>query len=322
METNISLSGNERLKIDDLIKKQYANIRGISVFQNGENVYERYFGRKKESDKFNVASVTKSILSILIGIAIDKGYIKSVQEKVVDFFPEYQFDDTNKVRNRVTIEHLLTMTAPFPFPNMREPLGRMCRQKDWVQYSLQILGTGGRLGTFKYSTSGAHTLSAILTKGTQMSGREFANKFLFEPLNIPEIPFYPMQFDINHIFGSKVQGWVSDPKGYSAGGWGLTLSLEEMAKIGQLCIQGGTWADKQVVSKEWLHSSIIPRKNNYGYLWWIGESEGEYMAVGSGGNIIYVNEESRTVIAIASTIVSRPRDRKYLIDTILTSLKL
>ncbi|HAB0010443.1 TPA_asm: 6-aminohexanoate hydrolase [Listeria monocytogenes] len=321
---NIAILPPEKfLMIDELVKKKYSNIRGLSVFQNETHVMETYYGRKTKKDKFNVASITKSVISLLIGIAIDKAYIRSVNEKVIDFFPEYKFTNNNVLRNQVTIKNLLTMTTPFPFPNMREPLTRICRQKDWVEYSLKIMGSGGRIGTFKYSTSGAHLLSAILTKATKMSAREFANKYLFEPLSIETVPNFPMKFDLDHVFGSKMKGWVSDPLGNNAGGWGLTLTLNEMSKLGQLCLHEGYFNGKQIISKEWLEESTCQVKNSYGYygyLWWVRHNKEEYMAVGSGGNIIYINKNKRIVIAIASTIISKPADRQELIDKILSIL--
>lgn len=317
------LTPEECLLIDKLVKKRSTNIKGLTILQNGKTTFETYYGRKTSDYKFNVASITKSVVSLLVGIAIDKGYIQSIDEKVMSFFPEYKFADTNLLREQITIENLLTMRAPFPFPNMREPLTRICRQNDWVEYGLKLMGTGGRIGTFKYSTIGAHILSAILTKTSKMSAREFANVNLFVPLSIDEIPNFPMEFDIDHVFGRKMKGWVSDPLGYNAGGWGLTLSLTDMAKIGQLCVQDGSFNEIQIVSKEWLQKSFIPTKNSYGYygyLWWIGKNEHEYMATGSGGNIIYINEDRKIVIAIASTIGSKHIDRQGLIGEILSML--
>lgn len=311
------------LFIDKLVKNKYPNIRGLSVLKDEDIILETYYGRKNRDDKFNVASVTKSVMSLLIGIAIDKGYIKSVDEKVVSFFPEYEFADNNVLREQITIKNLLTMTAPFPFPNMREPLTRICRQKDWVEYALKIMGTGGRIGTFKYSTTGAHLLSAILTKATKMSAREFANEHLFRPLLIDEIPDFPMEFDIDHVFGKKMKGWVSDPLGNNAGGWGLSLSLNDMTKLGLLCAQDGRINEKQIISEKWLEESTTPIKNSYGYygyLWWIRSNKDGYMATGSGGNIIYINKKKRIVITIASTIISKHIDRQGLIDNIISVL--
>jgi len=303
--------------LDSIIKTQYTNIEGILILQDGYILYEKYYHGKNKENKFHVASVTKSVLSALIGIAIDKGYIKSIDEKVISFFPEYEFNDNNRNRNHITIHHLLTMTAPFPFPNMGEPLYRMIRRKDWIKYSLEILGEGGRIGEFKYSTAGAHILSAILTKNVGMSAREFANLHLFEPLGIEKMPDYPMIFDLAHVFGDDVRGWVSDPNQYSAGGWGLTLTLREMAKFGLLYQKNGAWEDEQVISKEWVDLSTTSHGNDYGYLWWIDKDKDKeisnILAAGSGGNLISIFPEKRATIAIASKITQQPRYREKLI---------
>ncbi|MEG0327708.1 MAG: serine hydrolase [Erysipelothrix sp.] len=308
--------------ITKTIQTQYSNIRCISVSYNNKRVYEQYFKTRNFEQKFSVASVTKSIVSLLIGIAIDQGHIQSIDEKVMSYFPECYFNDTNSLRDTITIKNLLTMTAPYPFPAWKEPFLRMAKSEDWVEYSLGSLGKGGRIGTFKYSTSGTHILSALLTKATGMSAREYANQNLFNPIGIDEIPLYPMEFDQEHIFGNKVRGWVSDPLGYSAGGWGLTLSISDMVKIGQLCLQRGVWNQEKIVSEAWILESTTTDKNNYGYLWWIGDRKREYIATGSGGNIIYVNETDNLIIAIASTIISRPKDRKYLVEDIRGLLQL
>ena len=322
--TKRNLRTEDKLAIDKLIKNQHSTIRGLATLSNDQIILETYYGRKTKESKFNVASITKSVMSLLIGIAIDKGYIQSVNERVMSYFPEYSFTDNNKQREQITIKHLLTMTTPFPFQNMREPLTRICRQPDWIEYGLKIMGNGGRIGTFKYSTTGAHILSAILTKATKMSAREFANLYLFRPLSIDDIPNYQMTFDIEHVFGSKMKGWVSDPLGYNSGGWGLTLTLTEMTKIGQLCLADGAINGLQLISKEWLKESVMAVKNSYGsygYLWWIGDTDYEYMATGSGGSIIYINEKENIVITIASTVISKHVDRKKLIDKILDMLK-
>lgn len=192
------------------------------VIRKGYIVYERYYQRKKVDDAYNVASITKSVTSALIGIAIDAGYIHSVDEPVIGFFPEYKVKSNNRQKREVTLKHLLTMTVPYPFPNWREPLDRMRIQSDWVQYALDMMGQGGRIGTFKYSTAGAHLLSAILTRTTGRCSRAFANEYLFKKIGIKEIPDNPNQgFDLDDIFGQRVQGWIRDPDGHSAGGWDL-----------------------------------------------------------------------------------------------------
>jgi CubicO group peptidase (beta-lactamase class C family) len=154
------------------------------VVRNGYIAYERYYHGYGP----NVASVTKSIISALIGIAIDAGYIQSVDRKVLDFFPEYLPDAADSQKREITIRHLLTMTAPYPFEDWHEPLDQFCIQPDWVKYTLDTLGQNGKIGTFKYSTAGAHLLSTIITRSTGKSAREFANERLFKPIGMKVIP--------------------------------------------------------------------------------------------------------------------------------------
>ncbi len=310
--------------IDALIKRKYPQLKGISMVQDGVPCFTKYYGKTNALEPMNVASVTKSIISILVGIAIDQGYIKSVDESVLSFFPEYQWDDNNTLREQITIYHLLTMTAPFPFASMKEPLLRICQRKDWVAYGLEMMGNGGQVGSFKYATISTHILSALLTKATKMSARIFANEYLFKPLGINSIPKYPMVFDVDHIFGKKVKGWIHDPFGNNAGGWGLTLTLPDMLKIGELYLHGGQFNEQQVVSKQWVQASLKPIKNQFGYygfLWWTNKDASECMAIGSGGNMIYINHQKHIVIAIVATVVAKHVDHRPLIDFILDELK-
>ncbi len=139
------------------------------------------------------------------------------------------------------------------------------------------------------------------------------------------IPDYDMvSFDVNHVFGIKVKGWIKDPCNYSTGGWGLTLTLRDMAKFGLLYQRKGVWDKKQIISKSWLEESVQMNPKKYGYLWWLREDDGmfSYSAMGSGGSIICCVPEKEIVIAIASKVISRPRDRWILIkDYILSSLE-
>lgn len=201
-------------ELDCIIKEEYKNINGMLVVQRGNVVFENYYNGYGPDDACHVASVTKTIISALIGICVDKGYIKSVDQKVIEFFPEYNCNSSE-----ITVRHLLTMTAPHPFVDWQEPLEELCTQKDWVQYTLNRVGKGGEIGFFKYSSAGAHLLSAIITSATGKSAREFANEYLFQPLGMREIPNYNMKsFEFDDLFGKDVKGWVHDPNGISTGG--------------------------------------------------------------------------------------------------------
>lgn len=305
---------NERqlLDLERIVKENYNNMNGIIIVKDGYIAYEKYFNGFNSKDTFHVTSVTKSVLSALIGIAIDKSYIQSENQRVLDFFPEYSYDMLCPNKDKVTIHNLLTMTAPYPFENWKEPLEKLCTSPDWIKYTLDTLGQNGEIGEFKYSTAGAHLLSAILTRSTHKSAREFANEFLFNPLGIDKIPDYKInEFGYEELFGKKVKGWVNDPYGNSTGGWGLTLSVRDMAKIGLLYLNKGRWENRQIISNHWIDKSVKANSNNYGYLWWLFHYDGlnAFSAMGDGGNAICVIPEKQLVIAIASKVIINAKDR-------------
>ncbi|AFQ26721.1 serine hydrolase [Bacillus thuringiensis] len=298
-------------KLDQIIKEEYKNMNGMLVVQKENAIFEKYYNGHGPDDAFHVASVTKTIISALIGICIDKGYIKSVDQKVIEFFPEYTLKASD-----ITVRHLLTMTAPYPFTDWQEPLEELCTQEDWVQYTLNRMGNGGEIGSFKYSSAGAHLLSAIITSTTGKSAREFANKYLFQPLDMREIPNYNMKaFGFDDLFGKDVKGWVHDPNGISTGGWGLTLTVRDMAKFAQMYLNEGIHNGKQILSKSWIIESIAMNSNQYGYLWWLREEDGifSYCAMGDGGNMICCIPKQDLVVVIASEIIPNARDRWELI---------
>ncbi|KXY47316.1 serine hydrolase domain-containing protein [Bacillus mycoides] len=307
-------------QLDWTIKENYKNINGVLVVQKGNVTFENYYNGYGPDDARHVASVTKTIISALIGICVDKGYIKSVDQKVIEFFPEYNCNSSE-----ITVRHLLTMTAPYPYIDWQEPLEELCTQMDWVKYTLNRAGKGGEIGPFKYSSAGAHVLSAIITSVTGKSAREFANEYLFQPIGIREIPNYNMKaFGFDDLFGKDVKGWVHDPNGISTGGWGLTLAARDMAKFGQMYLNEGIHNGKEILSKSWVQESIAMNSNQYGYLWWLREEDGvfSYCAMGDGGNMICCIPEKELVVAIASEIIPEAKDiwgeliSKYILSSV------
>lgn len=308
----LGMNAEKLAALEPVIKSEYNNINGIVVVRNGYIAYERYYNGFGPEDAQHVASVTKSIISALIGIAIDAGYIKSADQKVLEFFPAYVVDAADRQKREITLRHLLNMTVPFPFEDWQEPLDKLCMQQDWVKYTLDILGQNGRIGDFKYSTAGAHLLSAIITRSTETNARAFANERLFKPTGMREIPDFKMQsFGFEDLFGKSVRGWVQDPNGNSTGGWGLTLTPRDMARFGFLYLNHGVWDTRQIISKKWIEESTAMNPYHYGYLWWLIEEEGiqAYAAMGDGGNVICCIPEKDLVVAIASAFIMNPRDR-------------
>lgn len=330
------LSGLDSAISGDSTPGRFDTIRGIVVVKDGYIAHERCFGGAVPDDARHVASATKSIVSALIGIAVDQGYIKSIDQCILDFFPDYEAALTNEAARGITLRHLLTMTAPYPYEDWAEPLDLLSMSPDWTAYVLNMVGRGGSPGRFKYSTGGAHLLSAVITRSTGLCAREFANRCLFGPLGMRQIDPSPAVFDFDHLFGEKLTGWPCDPLGNSTGGWGLTLTPRDMARFGFLYINEGNWNGQQILSSSWVADSTSPRSDAgrtappnpipYGYLWWLREECGEnpftFMALGDGGNAIYCVPKLDLVVAVSSDFSTAPEDRWVLMkEFILPSVR-
>lgn len=308
------------LELRNLIKEQYKNIAGIVVQNDGQIAYEDYFDGYNQKNTIHVASVTKSILSALIGIAIDKGAIKSIEQKVLDYFPEYKIKRGETTLQKITIQNLLTMTAPYKYKY--EPYTKVYSSDDWTKAVLDLLGGKREIGEFKYTTVGIQALSGILTNATGQSVLGFASENLFEPLGINaphNVRIHNKEEHIDFLKGKHISGWVTDPKGVNTAGWGLALTTRDMTKIGQLYLNMGSWHGKQIIQSKWIEESTREHSRwgelPYGYLWWIirdGDSTC-YAALGDGGNVIYVAPEKNLVIAISSRFMPRAKDRLELI---------
>lgn len=303
-------------KMEQQIQEEHKNITGMVVLKDGKTRYENYFHNCSSMSQIHVYSVTKSILSILIGIAIDQGYIKNVDQNVLDFFPDYKVKRREKTIQGITLKHLLTMTAPYKYKFT--PYIKYFTSNDFVTFTLDLLGGKGKVGDFRYTPLiGPDILSGILTNATNQPVLEFANEHLFIPLGITvekSITFQSKEEQLAFNKSTTISGWVADQSGVNTGGWGLTLSPLDMAKIGQLYLDGGMWKEKQIVSKKWIeestkeHSRWEKHNLSYGYLWWVEKGNG-FLAMGDGGNVIYVNTKKKQVVSIASLFVPKVKDR-------------
>lgn len=312
---------NEK-KLTELIAKDKKNLYGILAMQNNAEIYsyknpKTPHAQLKENEAFHVASVTKSILSLLIGIAIDHGFIKSTDQKVLDFFPEYICPPDELIKKTITIKNLLTMTVPYPFPNWKEPLERFCRHPDWTANMLDIFRNkgSGSVGSFKYTSFGAHLLSVILTRASGTNAESFINKYLFSPLGLPVLLENPNQgYEFEDLFLKSTRGWAHDRQNHSTGGWGLCLTLQDMVQIGNLCLHNGIFNGKQIISASYLKDCFTPAFEkpvyetfNYGYLWWLDSINDKQamLACGNGGNVLCIIPEANMSIAIAANVTGK-----------------
>ena len=304
-------------KLEQSVREEYGNTTGILVRKNGKTVYEGYFNGYTAENAGHVYSVTKSVFSILIGIAIDLGRIKSVDETVLSFFPDYTIQPYETAIQKITIRHLLTMTAPYKYDT--EPYETFFTSPNPIYTALDFLGGEAPTGKFRYSAiGGTHILSGILARATGMNTFDFATRRLFAPLGI-DIPRSIVLHGAEEHFAvmndKTTRGWVADPQGNNMASWGLFLPPIEMAKIGQLYLNSGDWNGEQIVSREWVAGSTQEQSRcvewgnlGYGYLWWIIDAD-SYAALGDGGNVIYVNHKNNMVIALAAQFMPNATDR-------------
>jgi len=304
-----------------------SNICQIFAIKDGETIYDDCWHGFKTEDAMNVNSVTKGVMSLLAGIALDKGCIKSVDQKVMDFFTDYTVKRGEKTIYDVTIRHLLTMTAPYK--GKSEPWKKVCTSNDFTIATLDFLGgRKGITGEFRYATLGIQILAGIIERATGEKCIDFANKNLFEPLGLPErIPHVDSskedQFDFFMNKNPRKYEWYSDPQGTITAGWGLCMSAKDMAVIGELVLGCGLYGGRRIISEEYLKDMLTAHIKlgerfgfmNYGYLWYKPYDDKDvFAAIGDSGNIVYVNKEENVSVGITGTFKPRIFDRVEFIE--------
>lgn len=306
-------------QLENLIQEKYGNTAGIIVQKNNKVLYEQYFNGSNANHHFHVFSITKSVFATLVGIAVDQGLIKSIDELVLSFFPEYKVLDGEEGIKTITIKDLLTMSAPYKYEV--EPYEQFFMSKNWIHAALDLLGGDKPKGSFHYAAIiGTHILSGILMKATNTSVFDYATEYLFNPLGIEvkeNIILHNAQEQFAFYEADNISGWVADEQGINPAGWGLTLTTQDLIKIGQLYLNEGMWEGKCILSKEWIHESTKEHSRwlaldlPYGYLWWVLDHG--FAAMGDGGNVLYVNVKEQLIIAITASFIPDANDRLDLI---------
>lgn len=283
-------------------------LRSLLVSRRGQLVAEYYARGVRPDAPANVKSASKSIISALVGIAIDRGAIMSVKEPIATWFPELR-QDADRRKQSITLEDLLTMRAGLESTSGRN-YGAWVRSGNWVRYALGQPMVSEPGGAMEYSTGSSHLLSAILTKSTGASTWQFAQDALAAPI------------------GFRLAKWPQDPQGVYFGGNEMLLAPKQMVAIGELYINRGKSSGRQIVPASWIDTSCEPRttsawdsERQYGYGWWIQDfTHGKAcFAWGYGGQYILVFRDLDLVVAAtSSTTVSEERrgHRRRLLDLI------
>lgn len=280
--------------------RDIGSLRSLIIQQNGEKLVEEYFRSGRAGRAMNTKSASKSIISLLAGIAIDKGYIGSVEDSISTYLPEYFENIEDSLKRSITIKDVLTMRTGLETTSFHN-YGAWVMSDDWVAFALNQPMDDRPGGDMRYSTGTSHLLSVIITKATGMSTRAFAEKYLFGPMDI------------------EAGGWDRDPQGYYMGGNNLALKPGDMLKIGQMILNGGTWEGQRIISREWLADSFktYTRSNynpyDYGYMWWNRKVAGyqTYFAWGYGGQYIFMIPELDAVVVMMSSLANASQSRSY-----------
>ncbi len=338
--SDVGLAEDRFIHLMDVIRTEtYANIHGIVVVKDDRLVFEEYFdglafraavgtsivGDWRHFDRdqpHNLASVTKSVTSTILGIAIDKGFVSSVDTAVYDFFPEYsQFRDARK--DSITLQHMLTMTSGLDWDESTCTYGQSCNdinalfsQADPVGYILAKPAVDPPGERWLYNGGGTNVLGQVVRKASGQTLEEFANEYLFGPLGISPPTWI-------HLAG---------PMTYASGD--LKLRPRDMAKIGYLFINGGEWNGQPVISPDWIAEATEDRKDTrdprwgYGYQWWMfdypanGRTYRSFGARGWGGQVITMFPDLDMVVVLTggNYLTPDPADaviRQFVLDALI-----
>jgi CubicO group peptidase (beta-lactamase class C family) len=282
--------------IEEIMAVQMPDVTGIVVVRDGYVVLERYQGDYGRDDPIKVRSVTKSVISALVGIAVDEGGFTSLEQTVGEVIPDRLPDGADPLAATVTLENLLTMTSGFAW-DISTDYQRLIASDNWVNLTLSqpVVYEPGTF--YAYNTGGSHLLSVMLAAATGQDTADFAQDRLFDPLGISK------------------PAWQRSPQGEISGGFGLELTPRDMAKIGYLYLNQGRWDDAQIVPADWVAASTTYQSAGdstggaaYGYQWWVTDSSGyaAYFALGFGGQYIYVVPALDLVVVVAKGFETPP----------------
>lgn len=292
-------TGLDKALLNEMMQKivdgTYANVHSVLIIKDGKLVFEEYFYEYNKTKLHEMRSATKSIISALTGIAIDKGFIKSKTETVLSYFPEYTFKNLTDDKRQITIENLLTnqsgLDCDVSNPKSEGNETAMNYSDDWIQFTLDLPMIDVPDGRGMYCSGNPITLGRIVEKATKMTLPDFAKQTLFKDIGIKNFK------------------WNFKPDASSSETFcQVYLTPRDMAKFGLLYLNKGMWADKQVISKNWIQESLtkhsVIQGVNYGYLWWLKSLEVNgtrffgKAAQGNGGQKIYIWEDQNMVTVI------------------------
>ena len=271
-------------KMFEEINQRNLNLNSVLIVRHGYLVTEAYFPPYRAGTKHDVYSITKAVISALVGIALQQGSLRDLDQKALDFFAGRTVAENDARKQAITLGHLLTMTSGLHWSGDDDQ--KLFSGGDLVQLTLDRPMVAEPGSVWNYNSGGTHLLSAILQKATGQSASAFAQAQLFQPLGISGV------------------SWPADSNGVNTGGWGIRMTPRDMAKFGYLYLKGGTWDGQPVVPADWVQSSTAKQVDSadgrgYGYLWW-QLYFGGYAALGQSGQEIIVLPDQDMVVVFTA----------------------
>ena len=270
-------------------------IYSLLVVKNGRLIAEDYFNEGSIDELGKRASVTKSYTSALVGIALDQGYISSIDQKMLEFFPDVTDRITDPRKEQITIRNMLEMRAGYPWEETDPTLWAELWTGEYINDIADIPLTADPGTRFQYSNLTSNWLGIIVARATGTDLMSLGKEYLFNPLRV-----------------SPGEGWNRDLDGYYIGSGDIQFTARDMAKFGLLYLNGGEYEGKQLVPADWVRDSLKTYTVNefelkkigrftdigYGYQWWSADV-GEYhvnLAWGHGGQLIVLIDKLNVVI--------------------------
>jgi CubicO group peptidase (beta-lactamase class C family) len=288
------VNSSQLAQILKYVEHEHKGLNSLLIIRHGYLILEVYYPPYTKETNHNLNSVTKSVVSALVGIAIEKGFITSDANRVGAWFPELSESSNDSLKASIEISQLLSMSSGLSWPQYgRENVSdQMDRSPDWIRFILSR-PMAARPGTeSNYSNGDAHLLSALVQRATRQPAAEFAWTTLFEPLGIQR------------------PRWERDPQGINIGSAALFLTPRDMAKLGYLYLNDGVWNGTQIVPAAWVQKSLVahtqirisPGLADYGYYWWLYPQTGMVEAWGFGGQRIAVFRDLDLVTVMTGDI--------------------
>lgn len=290
----------------EYIDEENLNLHSLLIVKDGRIVIEQYYDEYDETTPHVQYSVTKSFVSSLVGIALEEGYIESLDQTVSEFFPGVEIDD--ELKANITLENILTMRTGLGWVEGDTGYNGLYSAPNGVEYMLDLPMHGEPGDDFAYCSGCSFLLSAIIQETTDTNTAEFAEENLFEPLGIENYT------------------WETISDGTPNGGWGLFLTPRQMAKFGYLYLNEGQWDGEQIIPENWVKESIEPGRwvdmyVDYGYQWWIFKDLEVYAAQGLYGQKIFVVPHQDMVIVMTADLYSDSAEFTLLYQYILPSIQ-